>query len=81
MRQQKIIPPLQFFPEQPRCQSVYGFGFDEIGMGGFTPDDKYKQITSLVAIRQFIKKGQMISDSCVSIDGTLQQRVSHPLLS
>jgi len=46
--------------------------FDEIGMGGFTPDDHYKQMTSWVAIRQFIKKEQMISDSCVLINGTLQ---------
>jgi len=55
--------------------------YDEIGMGGFTPDDQYKQMTSSVAIRKKKKKGQMTSDSCVSINGTLWPRVSHPLLS
>ena len=55
--------------------------FDKIGMGGFIPDDHYKQMTTWIAIRQFIKKGQMISDSCVSSDGTLWQKVSHPLFS
>jgi len=35
--------------------------FDDIGMGGFTPDDHYKQMTSWVAIRQFIKKTSVYS--------------------
>ena len=52
--------------------SSWQWFFDEIGMGGFTPDDHYKQMTTWISIRQFIKKGQMILDSCVSTDGTLQ---------
>jgi len=68
------------FLEQPRLDLFMALGFDENGMDGFRVEDKYKQMTSWGAIRQFIKKGQMISDSCVSINSTLQQKVSIPLL-
>ena len=81
MCQWKTIPLLQIFHNNQDINLFMALVFDEIGMDGFRPEDKYKQMTSWVAIRQMIKKGQMISDSCVLIDGTLQQNVSSPLLS
>ena len=78
---EKLFPCCKFFRINQDVDQFMAMVFDKIGMGGFTPDNHYKQMTSWVAIRQFIKKGQMISDSCVSIDGTLRQKVSHPLLS
>jgi len=78
---QKLFPHCKFFWNNQDVDLFMALVFDKIGMGGFTPEDKYKQMTSWVAIRQFIKKGQMTSDSCVSINGTLWQKVSSPLLS
>ena len=60
MRKQKTIPLLQIFRNNQDVNLFMAMVFDEIGMGGFTPDNHYKQMTSWIAIRQFIKKGQMI---------------------
>ena len=79
---EKLFPRCKFFRNNQDVDLFMAMVFDEIGMGGFTPKDHYKRMTTWVAMRQFIKKkGQMISDSCVSIDGTLRRKVSKPLLS
>jgi len=53
---QKLFPHCKFFQNNQDVNLFMAMVFDKIEMGGFTPDDKYKQMTSRVAIRQFIFK-------------------------
>ena len=78
---EKLFPRCKFFRNNQDVDQFMAMVFDKIGMEGFTPDDHYKQMTTWIAIRQLIKKGQMISDSCVLTNGTLRRKVSHPLFS
>ena len=78
---QKLFPHYKFFWNNQDVDQFMALVFDKIGMGGFRPEDKYKQMTCWGNIRKMIKTGQMISGSCVLINGTLQQRVSHLLSS
>ena len=54
----KLSPCCKFFRNNQDVDQFMAMVFDKIGMGGFTPDDHYKRITSWVAIGQFIKKDE-----------------------
>ena len=70
-----LFPCCKFFWNNQDIDLFMALVFDKIGMNWkYRPDDRYKQMASWVVIRQMIKKGQMISDSCVLINGTLQQK-------
>ncbi len=78
---EKLFTCCKFFQNNQDIDQFMALVFDEIGMNGNRPDNRYKQMTSWGAIRQMIKKGQMTSDSYVLINGTLRQKVSCLFLS
>jgi len=78
---EKLFRCCKLFQNNQDINLFIALVFDEIGMDGYRPEDKYKQMTCWGNIRKMIKTGQMISGSCVLINGTLQQRVSHLLSS
>jgi len=53
---EKLFPRCKFFRNNQDIDLFMAMVFDDIGMGGFTPDDHYKRMTTWIAIRQFIKK-------------------------
>ncbi len=52
----RLFPCCKFFRNNQDVDQFMAMVFDKIEMGGFTPDNHYKPMTSWVAIRQFIKK-------------------------
>jgi len=52
----KLFPHCKFFWNNQDIDLFMALVFDKIGMDGFRPEDKYKQMTSWVAIRQMIEK-------------------------
>jgi len=78
---EKLFSRCNLFRHDQDIDQFMALVFDAIGMNGNRPEDRYKQMTSWGAIRKMIKKGHVITDSYVSIDGKLQQKVSCLLLS
>jgi len=56
VNENKLFPCCKFFQHDQDIDLFMALVFDKIGMDGFRPEDKYKQMTCWGAIRQMIKK-------------------------